>query len=83
MVVFNEKYGRGIVPEGSMSKALKQSADQSANNAASDLGYSTNAGTNLVQQGLTNTVAAVTGNRLPSISLSQGYKVYIKALPKQ
>jgi hypothetical protein len=82
VLVYNEKYGRGIVPEGTISKALKQSADQSANNATGDLGYSTNAGTNLAGQGLSNTVAAVTGSRTPSITLSQGYKVFIKVLPK-
>ncbi len=82
VVVFNEKYGRGIVPEGTVPKALQQSADQSANNATGDLGYSTNAGVNLAQQGLTNTVNAVTGSRNPSISLAQGYKVFIKEVGK-
>jgi hypothetical protein len=80
VVVFNEKYGRGIVPEGTVPKALQQSADQSANNATGDMGYSTSTGVNLAQQGLTNTVNAITSSRNPSISLAQGYKVFIKVI---
>ncbi len=80
VVVFNEKYGRGIVPEGNVSKALKQSAGQSAVNATGDLGYSTNTAVNLAQQGLSNTVNALTGSRNPSITLSQGYRVFIKEI---
>ncbi len=80
VIVFNEKYGRGIVPDGNLSKALKQSADQSANNATGDLGYSQNVGASLAQQGVTNTVSAITSSRQPSVTLAQGYKVFIKAI---
>lgn len=84
VVVFNEKYTRGIVGEGRINKALKESGDQSANEASSSLGYNSsgNTGTSLTEQGINTTVNAITRSRVPAIRLVHGYKIYVKQLSK-
>jgi len=84
LVVYNENYSRGIINEGKVDKALKESGNETANQASSDVQSSishtaTEEGIRLAAQGVNNTINALTRSRQPEVNLYQGYKVYIKS----
>ena len=87
-VVYNENYSRGIIHDGNLNKAVKESGNQTANDATSDLSSEassanvTNTGTEegirLASQAVSNTVQSLTRQSQPTINLYQGYKIYVK-----
>jgi hypothetical protein len=76
--IYNEKYSKGIVHETKIDKAVKQSGDQTANNVASTVTGTTVYG-QLATQAASTTMNALTSQRQASISISQGYRVFIKS----
>jgi hypothetical protein len=76
--IYNEKYIKGIVHEAKIDKAVKQGRDQTANNVASTVAGSTVYG-QLASEAASTTVNALTSQRQTTISISQGYRVFVKS----
>jgi hypothetical protein len=76
--IYNEKYVKGIVHEAKIDKAVKQSGDQTAGNVVSTVASTTVYG-QLATQAASNTVNALTSQRQTTISISQGYRVFVKS----
>jgi len=83
VVVYDEKFSRGLPVEGNLNEAMRESTSQTTNDAASNIASSATgslvgSGVNLAVSALDNTVRAINQKKEPTIDLMQGYKVYIK-----
>jgi hypothetical protein len=77
IVVYNEKYNRGIVHEGNLDKSVKESSTQSADNLTTTVS-SASPIIGAATQTVSNTIKNLSQKRQPEISIRQGYKVFIK-----
>jgi len=79
--IFDEKYSRGLAHEGKINKAAQDAGAETANETVSDIVGATRVTGYLAQKtmrGIGKTVSNVTQNKEAKISLSKGYKIYIK-----
>ncbi len=79
LLVYDEKYSRGLSYEGNINESVKEGMNQSTSEASSALSSSiTNKGVDIAAKAVDNTIKAITRKREASINLYKGYKVFIK-----
>jgi Conjugative transposon, TraM len=79
VVVFDEKYSRGLPYEGNLNESVREGMGQTTNETSTSLSSkigSTAAG--VAVSAVDNTVKAMTRKKEASINLYKGYKVFIK-----
>jgi hypothetical protein len=83
LVIYNEKYGRGIAHEGKLDNSVKESADETANDLGANMPVSTSAteqiGVNVATRAVGRTIQNLSKARQPEISIRHGYKLYVKS----
>lgn len=78
LIVYNEKFSRGIVHDSKLNEAAKEGGGEAMNDISSEVSSAAgNTGLGVASRTGSNIVRAVT-RRDASISLYQGYKIYIK-----
>jgi hypothetical protein len=81
LVVYNEKYSRGLAGEGTLNEAVRESANQTTDETTTTLTSTGNVAANgvgIAAKALNNTIKAITRKKEPTINLFKGYKVFIK-----
>lgn len=80
LLVFDEKYSRGLACEGSLNESVREGMGQTTSEASSSLSSGTTAGTGLgiAANAVDNTIKAMTRKKEASINLYKGYRVFIK-----
>jgi hypothetical protein len=79
LVVFDEKYSRGLAYEGNLNESVREGMGQTTNETSTSL--SSKIGSTAVgvaASAVDNTVKAMTRKKEASINLYKGYKVFIK-----
>jgi hypothetical protein len=83
LVIYNEKYGRGIAHEGKLDNSVKESADETANDLGANMPVSTSAteqvGVNVATRAVGRTIQNLSKARQPEISIRHGYKIFVKS----
>ena len=81
LVVYDEKYSRGLAGEGTLNEAVRESANQTTDETTTTLTNTGNVAANgvgIAAKALNNTIKAITRKKEPTINLFKGYKVFIK-----
>ena len=81
LVVYDEKYSRGLAGEGTLNEAVRESANQTTDETTTTLTSTGNVAANgvgIAAKALNNTIKAITRKKEPTINLFKGYKVFIK-----
>ncbi|MHC1705798.1 MAG: conjugative transposon protein TraM [Tenuifilaceae bacterium] len=81
LVVYDEKYSRGLTGEGTLNEAVRESANQTTDETTTTLTNTGNVAANgvgIAAKALNNTIKAITRKKEPTINLFKGYKVFIK-----
>jgi len=80
LIVFDEKYSRGLAYEGNLNESVREGASQTTNETTSAIssGIATGTGLGIAANAVDNTIRAMTRKKEPIISLYKGYKVFIK-----
>lgn len=81
LVVYDEKYSRGLAGEGTLNEAVRESANQTTDETTTTITNTGNVAANSVAiagKALNNTIKAITRRKEPTINLFKGYKVFIK-----
>lgn len=81
LVVYDEKYSRGLAGEGTLNEAVRESANQTTDETTTALTSTGNVAANgvgIAAKALNNTIKAITRKKEPTINLFKGYKVFIK-----
>lgn len=79
--VYNEYYSKGIAHSGKMTKAMKESGNNTIEDISSDASSTVSMvpGADLAVSAVDNTIKAMSRQKENEISLAQGYKIYIKS----
>jgi hypothetical protein len=80
LLVFDEKYSRGLAYEGSLNESVREGMGQTTNEASSSLssGIAAGTGVGIAANAVDNTIKAMTRKKEASINLYKGYRVFIK-----
>jgi hypothetical protein len=80
LLVFDEKYSRGLAYEGSLNESVREGVGQTTSEASSSLSSSIASGTGvgIAANAVDNTIKAMTRKKEASINLYKGYRVFIK-----
>jgi len=80
LLVFDEKYSRGLAYEGNLNESVKEGMGQTTNEASSSLssGIAAGTGVGIAANAVDNTIKAMTRKKEASINLYKGYRVFIK-----
>ncbi len=80
LIVFDEKYSRGLAYEGNLHESVREGASQTTNETSSAIssGIAAGTGVGIAANAVDNTIRAMTRKKEPIISLYKGYKVFIK-----
>ena len=80
LLVFDEKYSRGLAYEGSLNESVREGMGQTTSEASSSLssGLASGTGVGIAANAVDNTIKAMTRKKEASINLYKGYKVFIK-----
>ena len=80
LLVFDEKYSRGLACEGSLNESVREGMGQTTNEVSSSLSSGTTSGTGvgIAAGAIDNTIKAMTRKKEASINLYKGYRVFIK-----
>jgi len=80
LLVFDEKYSRGLAYEGSLNESVREGMGQTTSEASSSLssGIASGTGVGIAANAVDNTIKAMTRKKEASINLYQGYRVFIK-----
>lgn len=80
LIVFDEKYSRGLPYEGNLNESVREGASQTTNETSSAIssGIAAGTGVGIAANAVDNTIRAMTRKREPIISLYKGYRVFIK-----
>jgi len=80
LMVYDEKYSRGLPYEGSLNESVKEGMSQTTNETSSSISSTVSAvtGVGIAARAVDNTVKAMTRKKDPSINLYKGYKVFIR-----
>jgi hypothetical protein len=80
LIVFDEKYSRGLAYEGNLNESVRESVGQTTNETSSAIssGIAAGTGVGIAANAVDNTIRAMTRKKEPIINLYKGYKVFIK-----
>lgn len=80
LIVFDEKYSRGLPYEGNLNESVREGVGQTTNETSSAIssGIAAGTGVGIAANAVDNTIRAMTRKREPIISLYKGYRVFIK-----
>ena len=80
LLVFDEKYSRGLAYEGSLNESVREAAGQTTSEASSSIssGIASGTGVGIAANAVDNTIKAMTRKKEASINLYKGYRVFIK-----
>ena len=80
LLVFDEKYSRGLAYEGSLNESVREGMGQTTSEASSSLssGIASGTGVGIAANAVDNTIKAMTRKKEASINLYKGYRVFIK-----
>ena len=80
LIVFDEKYSRGLPYEGNFNESVREGASQTTNETSSAIssGIAAGTGVGIAANAVDNTIRAMTRKKEPIISLYKGYRVFIK-----
>jgi hypothetical protein len=80
LIVFDEKYSRGLAYEGNLNESVREGVGQTTNETSSAIssGIAAGTGVGIAANAVDNTIRAMTRKKEPIISLYKGYKVFIK-----
>jgi len=80
LIVFDEKYSRGLAYEGNLNESVREGASQTTNETSSAIssGIAAGTGVGIAANAVDNTIRAMTRKKEPIISLYKGYRVFIK-----
>ena len=80
LVVFDEKYSRGLPYEGNLNESVREGVGQTTNETSSAVssGIAAGTGVGIAANAVDNTIRAMTRKKNPIISLYKGYRVFIK-----
>jgi len=80
LIVFDEKYSRGLPYEGNLNESVREGVGQTTNETSSAIssGIASGTGIGIAANAVDNTIRAMTRKKEPIISLYKGYKVFIK-----
>jgi len=80
LLVFDEKYSRGLAYEGNLNESVREGMGQTTNETSSSLssGIAAGTGVGIAANAVDNTIKAMTRKKEASINLYKGYKVFIK-----
>ncbi len=75
--IYDEKYSKGLAHEGKLNEAVNESAGESGSDAVGSIRTSNQTATQALRA-LDKTVGAIARKKETTISLSKGYKVFVK-----
>ncbi len=80
LIVFDEKYSRGLPYEGNLNESVREGVGQTTNETSSAVssGIAAGTGVGIAASAVDNTIRAMTRKKDPIISLYKGYRVFIK-----
>jgi hypothetical protein len=79
LIVYDEKYSRGLPYEGNLNESVKEGMSQTTNETSSSISSKTGTtGIGIAANAVDNTIKAMTRKKEPTINLYKGYKVFIK-----
>ena len=79
LIVFDEKYSRGLPYEGNLNESVKEGMRQTTNETSSSISSKIGTtGVGIAANAVDNTIKAMTRKKEPTINLYKGYKVFIK-----
>jgi hypothetical protein len=79
LIVYDEKYSRGLPYEGNLNESVKEGMSQTTNETSSSLSSKIGTtGVGIAANAVDNTIKAMTRKKEPTINLYKGYKVFIK-----
>jgi hypothetical protein len=80
LIVFDEKYSRGLPYEGNLNESVREGVGQTTNETSSAVssGIAAGTGVGIAANAVDNTIRAMTRKKDPIISLYKGYRVFIK-----
>ena len=79
LMVYDEKYSRGLPYEGSLNESVKEGMSQTTNETSSSISSKIGTtGVGIAANAVDNTIKAITRKKEPTINLYKGYKVFIR-----
>jgi len=80
LIVYDEKYSRGLPYEGNLNESIKEGMNQTSNETSSSVssGIAAGTGVGIAANAVDNTIRAMTRKKEPTVNLYKGYKVFIK-----
>lgn len=80
LIVYDEKYSRGLPYEGNLNESIKEGVNQTTNETSSSVssGIAAGTGVGIAANAVDNTIRAMTRKKEPTVNLYKGYKVFIK-----
>jgi len=80
LIVYDEKYSRGLPYEGRINESVKEGLDQTTSETSSSITstVASGSGVGIAANAVDNTIKAITRKKEASINLYKGYKVFIK-----
>jgi hypothetical protein len=77
--VYDEKYSKGLPHEGDVNEAVRDAGRETSRDVSGDVtGSATGTAANLTLRAIDRTVQNISRKKEATVSLSKGYKVYIK-----
>ena len=79
LIVFDEKYSRGLSYEGNLNESVREGMGQTTNETSSSISSKIGTtGVGIAANAVDNTIKAMTRKKEATINLYKGYKVFIK-----
>lgn len=79
LIVFDEKYSRGLAYEGNLNESVREGMGQTTNETSSSISSKIGTtGIGIAANAMDNTIKAMTRKKEATINLYKGYKVFIK-----
>ncbi|HZK61522.1 MAG TPA: conjugative transposon protein TraM [Anaerovoracaceae bacterium] len=79
LIVFDEKYSRGLAYEGNLNESVREGMGQTTNETSSSISSKIGTtGVGIAANAVDNTIKAMARKKEASINLYKGYKVFIK-----
>jgi hypothetical protein len=79
LIVFDEKYSRGLAYEGNLNESVREGVGQTTNETSSSISSKIGTtGVGIAANAVDNTIKAMTRKKEATINLYKGYKVFIK-----
>jgi hypothetical protein len=79
LIVFDEKYSRGLAYEGNLNESVREGMGQTTNETSSSISSKIGTtGVGIAANAVDNTIKAMTRKKEATINLYKGYKVFIK-----